>query len=315
MGEERATRPCASSTAGTCGAGRSARAARRADAGAVGRAGRPALLEACPDALSLIRRERSTKTALLPDSATDRLLDLPISIYGGGFDPTAPQPRAWLRAGHVDDAPRAAVRVHAGAWARSLARRARRPPSDRASPRRFAMCQGVIEDPAQGRYVSASAMSSHAPRDHRGAVRRRSGPPRGGVVGAHVDELRVPRRAGATAATSGSAPRCTRCWAVCRRGWTRSWRLGRPASDPEDLADTTDDTALLLHDGVSTEIEYRLVGFDGVTRRSRSAARRAGSTAGCWSTASSPTSPSGERPRRSWRAPATSCASSPITTR
>ena len=27
-----------------------------------------------------------------------------------------------------------------------------------------------------------------------------------------------------------------------------------------------DDTALLLHDGVSTEIEYRLVGFDGVTR-------------------------------------------------
>ena len=42
-----------------------------------------ALLEACPDALPLIRRDEQ-ETALLPDSATDRLLDLPISIYGGG---------------------------------------------------------------------------------------------------------------------------------------------------------------------------------------------------------------------------------------
>ncbi len=42
-----------------------------------------ALLEACPEALPLIRRHEQ-ETALLPDSATDRLLDLPISIYGGG---------------------------------------------------------------------------------------------------------------------------------------------------------------------------------------------------------------------------------------
>jgi hypothetical protein len=41
------------------------------------------LLDACPEALPLVA-EAERETALLPDSNSDRLLDLPISIYGGG---------------------------------------------------------------------------------------------------------------------------------------------------------------------------------------------------------------------------------------
>jgi len=41
------------------------------------------LLDACPEALPLVA-EADRETALLPDSDSDRLLDLPISIYGGG---------------------------------------------------------------------------------------------------------------------------------------------------------------------------------------------------------------------------------------
>jgi tRNA-dihydrouridine synthase len=41
------------------------------------------LLDACPEALPLVA-EAERETALLPDSDSDRLLDLPISIYGGG---------------------------------------------------------------------------------------------------------------------------------------------------------------------------------------------------------------------------------------
>ena len=41
------------------------------------------LLEACPEAVPLLARAEA-EMALLPDSDSDRLLDLPISIYGGG---------------------------------------------------------------------------------------------------------------------------------------------------------------------------------------------------------------------------------------
>src|SRR3954469_17759604 len=41
------------------------------------------LLDACPEALPLVA-EAEAETDALPDTATDRLLDLPISIYGGG---------------------------------------------------------------------------------------------------------------------------------------------------------------------------------------------------------------------------------------
>jgi tRNA-dihydrouridine synthase B len=41
------------------------------------------LLDACPEALPLVA-EAERETAALPDSDSDRLLDLPISIYGGG---------------------------------------------------------------------------------------------------------------------------------------------------------------------------------------------------------------------------------------
>ena len=41
------------------------------------------LLDACPEALPLVA-QAERETALLPDSDSDRLLDLPISIYGGG---------------------------------------------------------------------------------------------------------------------------------------------------------------------------------------------------------------------------------------
>ena len=41
------------------------------------------LLEACPAAGPLLE-EAEAELALLPDSELDRLLDLPISIYGGG---------------------------------------------------------------------------------------------------------------------------------------------------------------------------------------------------------------------------------------
>jgi tRNA-dihydrouridine synthase len=41
------------------------------------------LLDACPEALPLLA-EAERELALLPDSESDRLLDLPISIYGGG---------------------------------------------------------------------------------------------------------------------------------------------------------------------------------------------------------------------------------------
>jgi hypothetical protein len=42
-----------------------------------------ALLDACPEAVSLVAAA-DAETALLPDTELDRLLDLPISIYGGG---------------------------------------------------------------------------------------------------------------------------------------------------------------------------------------------------------------------------------------
>jgi tRNA-dihydrouridine synthase B len=41
------------------------------------------LLDACPQAQPLVA-EAERETALLPDPESDRLLDLPISIYGGG---------------------------------------------------------------------------------------------------------------------------------------------------------------------------------------------------------------------------------------
>jgi len=41
------------------------------------------LLDACPEALPLVAAAEA-ETGALPDTATDRLLDLPISIYGGG---------------------------------------------------------------------------------------------------------------------------------------------------------------------------------------------------------------------------------------
>jgi tRNA-dihydrouridine synthase B len=41
------------------------------------------LLDACPEALPLLA-EAEREMALLPESGSDRLLDLPISIYGGG---------------------------------------------------------------------------------------------------------------------------------------------------------------------------------------------------------------------------------------
>jgi hypothetical protein len=41
------------------------------------------LLDACPQALPLLA-EAEREMALLPESGSDRLLDLPISIYGGG---------------------------------------------------------------------------------------------------------------------------------------------------------------------------------------------------------------------------------------
>jgi tRNA-dihydrouridine synthase B len=41
------------------------------------------LLDACPQAAPLVA-EANAELAMLPDTATDRLLDLPISIYGGG---------------------------------------------------------------------------------------------------------------------------------------------------------------------------------------------------------------------------------------
>jgi tRNA-dihydrouridine synthase B len=41
------------------------------------------LLDACPEALPLIA-EAEAELAALPDADSDRLLDLPISIYGGG---------------------------------------------------------------------------------------------------------------------------------------------------------------------------------------------------------------------------------------
>jgi tRNA-dihydrouridine synthase B len=41
------------------------------------------LLDACPEALPL-RAEAEAELAALPDAASDRMLDLPISIYGGG---------------------------------------------------------------------------------------------------------------------------------------------------------------------------------------------------------------------------------------
>ena len=58
-------------------------AARPADAGAERRAAEAILLEACPEAVPLLARAEA-EMALLPDSDSDRLLDLPISIYGGG---------------------------------------------------------------------------------------------------------------------------------------------------------------------------------------------------------------------------------------
>jgi hypothetical protein len=41
------------------------------------------LLDACPEALPLLAHAEA-ELAALPDSETDRMLDLPISIYGGG---------------------------------------------------------------------------------------------------------------------------------------------------------------------------------------------------------------------------------------
>jgi tRNA-dihydrouridine synthase B len=41
------------------------------------------LLDACPEALPLVAAAEA-ETDALPDTATDRLLDLPISVYGGG---------------------------------------------------------------------------------------------------------------------------------------------------------------------------------------------------------------------------------------
>jgi hypothetical protein len=42
-----------------------------------------ALLDACPEAVPLMATAEA-EMAMLPDSELDRLLDLPISIYGGG---------------------------------------------------------------------------------------------------------------------------------------------------------------------------------------------------------------------------------------
>jgi tRNA-dihydrouridine synthase len=41
------------------------------------------LIAFCPDALTLLAAHEA-ELELLPDSSSDRLLDLPISIYGGG---------------------------------------------------------------------------------------------------------------------------------------------------------------------------------------------------------------------------------------